>query len=268
MFCVNCGKQLEESARFCPYCGTAVSTAPNAGDAGAPQQNEFHSDYQTGGTGAWEPDASKRSGGFDPWSVKGASQPGTGGANSGGVGGVNQKPCGDDPWGRSNGPVYAASAKAKKKRSPAKIVLIIIAIVLGVGIAGFALLVFIGARIPDYELLLDDYFSYAENDDVQGIQSLFVPEVYESCVEYAGEENAMDILDSWTKYYGLAFNYYEVADETDRTDQLDDFNEAFGVSATDYRNVTVNAYYENGVYNCLDFDLVEIDDSWYLVRTW
>ena len=46
------------------------------------------------------------------------------------------------------------------------------------------------------------------------------------------------------------------------------FNEAFGVSATDYRNVTVDAYYKNGVYNCLDFDLVEIDDSWYLVRTW
>ena len=41
----------------------------------------------------------------------------------------------------------------------------------------------------------------------------------------------MDILDSWTKYYGLEFDYYDVADETDCTDQLDDFfNEAFGVS--------------------------------------
>ena len=25
---------------------------------------------------------------------------------------------------------------------------------------------------------------------------------------------------------------------------------------------------KNGVYNCLDFDLVEINDSWYLVRAW
>ena len=242
MFCVNCGKQLEERARFCPYCGTAV----NAGSAGAPQQNAFYPDHQTGGTGSWETEA----------------------VNSGGVGGVNQKPCGDDPWGRANGPVCAAPARAEKKWSPAKVGLVIIAVILGVFMAGFALLVFIGARIPDYELVLSDYFSYAENDDVQGIRTLYVPEVYESCVEYAGEENAMDILDSWTKYYGLEFDYYDVADETDCTDQLDDFNEAFGVSATDYRNVTVDAYYKNGVYNCLDFDFVEIDDSWYLVRTW
>lgn len=242
MFCVNCGKQLEESARFCPYCGTAV----NAGSAGAPQQNAFYPDHQTGGTGGRETEA----------------------VNSGGVGGVNPKPCGDDPWGRANGPVCAAPARAEKKWSPAKVGLVIIAVILGVLMAGFALLVFIGARIPDYELVLSDYFSYAENDDVQGIRTLYVPEVYESCVEYAGEENAMDILDSWTKYYGLEFDYYDVADETDCTDQLDDFNEVFGVSATDYRNVTVDAYYKNGVYNCLDFDFVEINDSWYLVRAW
>lgn len=264
MFCVNCGKQLEESARFCPYCGTAV----NAGSAGAPQQNAFYPDHQTGGTGGRESDASGHFGGFDPWSVKAASRPGTEAVNSGGVGGVNPKPCGDDPWGRANGPVYAAPARAEKKWRPAKVGLVIIAVILGVFVAGFALLAFIGARIPDYELVLSDYFSYAENDDVQGIRTLYVPEVYESCVEYAGEENAMDILDSWTKYYGLEFDYYDVADETDCTDQLDDFNEAFGVSATDYRNVTVDAYYKNGVYNCLDFDFVEIGDSWYLVRTW
>ena len=25
MYCANCGKKLEEDARFCEYCGTAVS---------------------------------------------------------------------------------------------------------------------------------------------------------------------------------------------------------------------------------------------------
>ena len=53
-------------------------------------------DHQTGGTGSWETEA----------------------VNSGGVGGRQPKPCGDDPWGRANGPVYAAPARAEKKWSP------------------------------------------------------------------------------------------------------------------------------------------------------
>ena len=28
MFCMNCGKELRAGAKFCTYCGTAVSYAP------------------------------------------------------------------------------------------------------------------------------------------------------------------------------------------------------------------------------------------------
>ena len=260
MFCVNCGRQLDDSARFCPYCGTAVSAAPSAGDA-APQADSQSSFYQSGGGGAWQPDASRQSG-FDPWNVGGA-----GGVNAS-SGGTNEKPRGDDPWTQSNGSACVAAAPAQKKRSPGKTAARVIAIAVAVVVAAFAVLAFIGSRIPDYELVLDDYFNAAEDADVSAIFALYPEDVYESCVEYYGAEVAPEILDGWTKYYGLEFSYYEVAEDTECPELLDNFNESFGLNATDYRDVAVNAYYENGTYNLLDFDLVEIDGNWYLVRTW
>ena len=228
MLCVNCGRQLDNSARFCPYCGTAISAAPSAGDS-APRTDDQSSAYRTGG--------------------------------------VNEKPRGDDPWTQGNASTYTA-APAQKKRSGGKTAVRIIAIAAAVVVAALAVLAFIGSRIPDYELVLDDYFNAAEEANVPEILSLYPETVYESCVDYFGEENALEVLDGWTKYYGLEFSYYEVAEDTECPELLDNFNESFGLNATDYRDVAVNAYYENGTYNLLDFDIVEIDGNWYLVRTW
>ena len=40
MFCVKCGKQIDDSSAFCPYCGsaTSVNSAPQPQPA-APQQD-------------------------------------------------------------------------------------------------------------------------------------------------------------------------------------------------------------------------------------
>ena len=261
MFCVNCGRQLDNSARFCPYCGTAIPAVPSAGDS-EPRTDSQPSAYRTGGGEAWQPDASKQSG-FNPWNVGGADE------NSASSGKVNEKPLGDDPWTQGNASTYTATAApAQKKRSGGKTAVRIIAIAAAVVVAAFAVLAFIGSRIPDYELVLDDYFDAAEDADVPEILSLYPETVYESCVDYFGEENALEVLDGWTKYYGLEFSYYEVAEDTECPELLDNFNESFGLNATDYRDVAVNAYYENGTYNLLDFDMVEIGGSWYLVRTW
>ena len=46
------------------------------------------------------------------------------------------------------------------------------------------------------------------------------------------------------------------------------FNIIYGLNASDYRDVTVDVYYENGRYSCMDFEMVEIDGSWYLTEIW
>lgn len=33
MFCISCGKNLPDQARFCPTCGTQISSSPPLGDS-------------------------------------------------------------------------------------------------------------------------------------------------------------------------------------------------------------------------------------------
>lgn len=39
MFCQNCGKQLEEGSRFCPYCGAKNGPEPEQEKQQQQQQN-------------------------------------------------------------------------------------------------------------------------------------------------------------------------------------------------------------------------------------
>ena len=40
MFCINCGKQLEEGSRFCPYCGAKVPDLTFSAPANPPYPND------------------------------------------------------------------------------------------------------------------------------------------------------------------------------------------------------------------------------------
>ncbi len=42
MFCKNCGKQLDDSARFCPDCGSAVGQGDGSGDIQVPKRSFRH----------------------------------------------------------------------------------------------------------------------------------------------------------------------------------------------------------------------------------
>lgn len=140
--------------------------------------------------------------------------------------------------------------------------------IVAVIIAGLAGLYVLGSTVEDYKPLLDSYFAYTEDDSIPRVESLFYPDVYDYYVEHYGRGEAIGYADSWTKYYGRAVDRYEISSSNSQSGSLADFNESFGVQAGEYLDVTVNVYYEDGTYACIDFDIVEVEGAWYLVDTW
>lgn len=324
MFCINCGKQLEEGSRFCPYCGAKVpdvtASAPAepgnpAGQPGQPdpgasnpfqQQNPASGETggdpgQTGswnqfagsdpgqsgtgyqsqsGTGYWgqssgtNPDQTgtgyqgqayggnqsfnqnqnQNKGGFDPWSMKGGPSQ-TGGPVQG------------DPWGTQGG-VATATKPPKKKHTVRNVILIVVGVIV---LALVGLFILGSTELGKYEPVIESYLSYAEEGDTQRVESLFYPAVVESYGMWSSQSDGSDVLfylDSWTDNYGQTVDRYEIAEIDDEEDELAYFNDAYGVKATEYVDVTVDVYYDNGRYSCIDFDMVKVDGSWYLAYIW
>lgn len=315
MFCINCGMQLEDGSRFCPYCGAKVpepgsyqtfeypnpTGVPGSGPAGNPDasnpfqpQNPEGADGGQTGAGYWsQPDGAGQSGtgyqgqpggywgqsgsgdpgqpggtyqgqqnggyqnqnkgGFDPWAMKGGpAQPGTGAQ--------------DDPWGGRGGVNAATAVKPKKKKHTVRNVILI---VLGVVVLALVGLYILGSTIMGkYEPMIDSYLSYAQEGDAQRVESLFHPAVVEDYREWFGSTDTIYYLDSWTDNYGQTVDRYEISEVDEEEDELDYFNDMYGLKATSYVDVTANVYYDNGRYACMDFDMVEIDGSWYLVYIW
>lgn len=120
-----------------------------------------------------------------------------------------------------------------------------------------------------YEPVIESYLSYAQQGDTQRIGSLFQQDYYEDTyVQYYGDEWAIYAADAWTDYYGRTVERYEVADDDQEEDLLAAFNQAYGLGDTDWRDVTVDVYYEGGRCCCMDFELLEIGGSWYLMEIW
>ncbi len=46
MFCHNCGKQVNDGAGFCPYCGTRLNQAPQQGQYRTQPQNDYRQQQQ------------------------------------------------------------------------------------------------------------------------------------------------------------------------------------------------------------------------------
>lgn len=307
MFCINCGKQLEDGSRFCPYCGAKVpetgsSPQPSApGGAGAPADNPFagqggvwqqpgpgadpgdaanpfqqpgqNFDQQPGengnpnhGGGYQRPDQANYGGGYQPQPGQGGPQAGTaGGFDPWAVGGNSRRPGpGDDPWGVRGG--GAPPAAPKKKKHTLRNVLLI---VLGVIVLALIGLYILGSTVMGkYKPVIDSYLSYAEDADVQRVESLFYPEIVDNYHMIFGDTETIYYLDSWTDNYGVSVDRYEIAEVDEEEDELKYFNDQYGLQATSYVDVTADVYYDNGRYTCMDFDMVQIDGSWYLVYIW
>lgn len=304
MFCINCGKQLEEGSRFCPYCGAKVpdltasapgepgnpTGQPGQPDSGAsnpfqqqnpasgevggdPGQTSYWSQFagsnpgqpgtgyqgQTGGGFQGQANANNQNqnkGGFDPWAMKGGpAQTGAGPQ--------------DDPWGVRGGAAATAATAVTPKKKKKHTVRNVILIVLGVIVLALVGLYILGSTVTGkYEPVIESYLDYAEDSDAQRVESLFYPAVVESCRNSFGTTDAIYYLDSWTDNYGQTVDRYEISEIDEEEDDLADFNTYYQVKATGYVDVTVNVFYDNGRYTCMDFEMAEIDGSWYLVYIW
>jgi len=45
MFCINCGTQLDDRSKFCPYCGADLSCVPSS-EPNEDQQTVYQTEYQ------------------------------------------------------------------------------------------------------------------------------------------------------------------------------------------------------------------------------
>ena len=351
MFCINCGKQLEDGSRFCPYCGAKVPdivssnptaypdpTNPTGAPAGSPAgnpdasnpfqpQNPEGIDQEQTGAGYWsqpdnsEPDQSgsgfQGQSGADYWGQSGSvdsdqsgsgfqgqtgtgyqsqqgggywgqpgggdpSQPGSAYQGQQGGGYQNQNKGGFDPWAMKGGPaqpgaapqadpwnVGGAAAPAGKPKKKKHTVRNVILIVLGVVVLAVVGLYILGSTVMGkYKPIIDSYLSYAEEGDTQRVESLFYPTVVEDYKNWYSSTDAIYYLDSWTDNYGMSVDRYEIAEVDEEEDELEYFNDLYGIQATSYVDVTADVYYDNGRYACMDFDMVQIDGSWYLVYIW
>lgn len=304
MFCINCGKQLEEGSRFCPYCGAKVPdlTASAPGEPGNPtgqpgqpdsgasnpfqQQNPASGEVggDPGQTGYWSQFAgsnpgqpgtgypgqpgggfqgqanannqNQNKGGFDPWAMKGGpAQTGAGPQ--------------DDPWGVRGGAAATAATAVTPKKKKKHTVRNVILIVLGVIVLALVGLYILGSTVTGkYEPVIESYLDYAEDSDAQRVESLFYPDVFETYTQMYTSDYALYYADGWTKYYGAVVDHYEISEVDQEEDELKEFNIRYGLGATEYADVTVNVFYEDGRYTCMDFEMVEVDGSWYLVYIW
>lgn len=169
----------------------------------------------------------------------------------------------DDSWAAPSVP------KQGKKKHTGRTVGIIVGAIVLVIVAVFVILYFIGSGVVKaQEAVIGSYLSYAEDENTQRIKALFYPAVVEDYENLYGTSGAIDVLDSWTIYYGEAVRDYEITDMDPQESALDTFNSMYDADADTYEDVAVKVTYESGETALMDFDMVQVDGNWYLADIW
>lgn len=300
MFCINCGKPVDDGSRFCPYCGTklipdAPAPAPEAPAAPAEETPEVDTApvaepapaEETAPVSAPVPDRGGNTDDFDTADLKGRggaapdggspySAPGSGSPYT-----APQTPptrysdpwsaaapqgsySADDSW--AGGP--GVPVPGKKKHTGRTVGIVVGAVVLVV-VAAFVVLYAIGSgEMKAQEAVVESYLSYAESSNTSRIKALFYPAVVEDYENLYGASDVIEVLDSWSNYYGEAVDRYEITEMETQDSYLDTFNSMYDADADTYEDVTVKVTYESGDYIIIDFDMVKVDGSWYLADIW
>ena len=156
-----------------------------------------------------------------------------------------------------------------RKKHTGRTVGIIVGAVVLVIVVAFAVLYAIGSgEIKAQEAVVESYLSYAESGNTSRIKALFYPAVVEDYESLYGASGVIEVLDSWTNYYGEAVEKYEITEMEPQDSYLDTFNSMYDADAGTYEDVTVRVTYESGDYIIIDFDMVQVDGSWYLADIW
>lgn len=265
--CAQCGAPLESGVRFCTNCGAPVPERPASSDTAQsvpPQQDTANASY-TGAAAPFGPGVCPRCGSrFAPGArfctVCGMPAP--------------EAPQGQTDWYASAPGGTVSSPEIGPKHNPKKLLIGLL--------CGFAALVVIVAIVAgifaarqasspstaggaEVDRLISRYFTYFENDNVNAMLDLFLPEVISYMQDddtVTGRKEALIQLDDWYYDYGKAIDDYYVYDD----DSLDasDVRE-LGVRIDDNVIVACDVTYQNGQDNDFCFEFVQVDGQWYLL---
>ena len=258
--CAQCGAPLEDGMRFCTNCGAPVPERPDPAQSAPPRQDTAASFIP----GVCPHCGSRLNPGARFCTVCGTRVP--------------EAPQGQTGWYASAPGGAVSSPEIGPKHKPKKLLIGLL--------CGFAALVVIVAVLAgifaarqagepstaggtEVDHLLENYFTYFENDDADAMLDLFLPEVISYMQDddtVISREDALIQLDDWYYDYGKAIDDYYVYDD-DSLDASDvrELQRELGVRIDDNVIVACDVEYRNGQDNDFYFEFVQVDGQWYLL---
>ena len=258
--CAQCGAPLEDGMRFCTNCGAPVPERPDPAQSVPPRQDTAASFIP----GVCPHCGSRLNPGARFCTVCGTRVP--------------EAPQGQTDWYASAPGGAVSSPEIGAKHKPKKLLIGLL--------CGFAALVVIAAVLiglfaahggshgttgnTEVDQLIERYFTYFENDDISGMNKIFLPEAVAFMRDdedgLLTVEEAIEELDDWYDDYGRTIDDYDIYD-SDRLDEEDltQLEWALDVRIDDNLVVACDVTYASGADEDFYFEFVQVSGQWYLL---
>ena len=258
--CAQCGAPLEDGMRFCTNCGAPIPERSDPAQSVPPRQDTAASFIP----GVCPHCGSRLNPGARFCTVCGTRVP--------------EAPQGQTDWYASAPGGAVSSPEIGAKRKPKKLLIGLL--------CGFAALVVIAAVLiglfaahggshgttgnTEVDQLIERYFTYFENDDISGMNKIFLPEAVAFMRDdddgLLTVEEAIEELDDWYDDYGRTIDDYDIYD-SDRLDEEDltQLEWALDVRIDDNLVVACDVTYQSGADEDFYFEFVQVSGKWYLL---